>query len=597
MNYRHFLAALVVLLFPLASFAQSAPATCDPSLANGYVCNNSTDPSSIAIGTSSDASVSQSVALGDTAIVDTGSMGSVSVGYSATIGASPDSVAIGNGAMIFGAPESVSVGASTYTQGAQSIAIGYQANTDALANGSVVMGFQAGAVGNAANTVVIGDGAYASGTPTAMASFSAVTGYGAYTTADSTAVYGAGAYTDSDSATAIGMDAHAGDPTDFPAGVSASGGPYSGTVFGAQTALGFQANAIAGQSVALGAETLVDQGAQFGVALGYGAHVEASNCIAIGSGSTCTRPNSVDIGYGNLQRVLGGLLPGVLSTDAVNVGQVTPLALALGGGAGYDANGNFVSPEYVLTNPYTAGNYFTVGDAITALDKAIADVQSTPGPQGPAGPAGPQGPQGSQGNTGPKGDTGSQGPAGPQGPAGDGNGGSNDPLAVHYDDAKLDSVTLGRQPNGNGNQTANAVGGPVIVHNLAPGVAGTDAANVNQVQEALASANTYTDIKSAQVLNEANAYTDWRVGQLDGRIKRAIAMGTAQAQMVATYAGADPSSANRVAVGTGWEGGYGAMAVGYQHVSVETKHRITWNVGASISGGDGSVGGGVGFSW
>lgn len=578
MKHRHFLAALVVLLFPLASFAQSAPETCDPSLANGYVCNTSADPTSIGIGTGSDADASQSVALGDSAMVDTGSLGSVGVGYGVLVGASPDSVAIGNGAQIFGAQESVSVGASTYTQGVQSIAIGYQANTDALANMSVVMGYQAGAVGNASGTVVIGGEAYASGTSTAQAAASVVVGLQAYTTADSTAVYGALAYTDSDSATAIGQQAHAGDPVDFPAGVGVNGNYYGNTV-GYQTAIGAESNAIGGQSVALGAQSVVDQGAQFSIALGYGAHAEASNCVSLGSGATCTRANSVEIGYGLQQRVLGGLLPGVLPTDAVNLGQVSPLAFALGGGAEYDSNGSFISPMYVLQNPYTAGDYGTVGDAITALDKAISAVQTTPGAPGPVGPQGP------------KGDT------GPQGPAGPGNATGTDPLAVHYDDSSLSSVTLGRQANANDDQTASEVGSPVIVHNLAPGVAGTDAANVDQVQEALDSANNYTDIKTTQVLNQANAYTDWRVGQLDGRIKRAVAMGTAQAQMVATYAGADPSSANRVAVGTGWEGGYGAMAVGYQHVSVGNQHRVTWNVGASISGGDGSVGGGVGFSW
>lgn len=58
---------------------------------------------------------------------------------------------------------------------------------------------------------------------------------------------------------------------------------------------------------------------------------------------------------------------------------------------------------------------------VDTLRAALADVETTPGPQGPEGPmgsTGPQGPEGPQGREGPQGPTGPEGPEGPEGPMG-----------------------------------------------------------------------------------------------------------------------------------------------------------------------------------
>lgn len=563
MKRRNCLAALVVLLSPVVSFAQSAPQNCVNS--NGYICNGATDPTtSVALGNMSGANGQYTTAIGTGAIVNPGD------DYGTAIGA---------WAMVL-APDSTAIGTQSSATESSSLAVGYTAN--AAGDSSTAVGTFAYAQSNGSDA--FGYGAYA-GTSVPYFTGQQVDANGnpIFPSAGDLAV-GNQAVANGINNTAIGEFATATGTnpcTDYtgltcnPTTAATAVGNMATASGLASTALGAAAYAFGDYSTAIGEGAKVATGAINGTSLGRFALVQDSgtNSVSIGAWSVASEPNTVSVGDGseNDRRIVN-MLPGFETTDAVNFGQLSGVAAFLGGGAGFDSAGNPISPMYVLSNPYTAGDYFTVGDAITALDKAISGVKSTPGPQGPVGP---------------------QGPAGKDATGGTG----NDPLAVHYDNAKLDSVTLGRQPNSNDNQTANAVGGPVIVHNLAPGIAGTDAANVDQVQEALDSANTYTNIRATQVLNQANAYTDWRVGQLDGRIKRAIAIGTAQAQMVATYAGADPSSANRVAVGTGWEGGYGALAVGYQHVSVQSKHRITWNVGASISGGDGSVGGGVGFSW
>jgi autotransporter adhesin len=331
-------------------------------------------------------------------------------------------------------------------------------------------------------------------------------------------------------------------------------------------AIGSSAQATGDGSVALGAQAFATS--KHSIAIGTASTAGFDNCLALGFGSACTSTYQVAVGSPYLLRTLSFVAPGIAPTDAVNVGQLTSTLAMLGGGAGLDANGNPVAPMYVLTNPYTPGSYSTVGDALTALDTAIGDVNKQPGPVGPQGP---------QGNTGP------EGPAGKDGT--DVTGSGTDPLAVHYDSASESEVTL---------QGANGT----TIHNLAAGVAPTDAADVAQIQEALQSARNYTDLKAVATLSQANAYTDLAVGGLNDKINAARASASAEANLAGTYAGADPRSPNRMATAIGNFGNRNAMALGYQHVSVQSRNRWTWNASATLdSAGRSSVGAGFGFSW
>jgi len=260
----------------------------------------------------------------------------------------------------------------------------------------------------------------------------------------------------------------------------------------------------------------------------------------------------------------------------------------LGGGSSYIST-NFTGPTYVLTAPGSAGSYGNVGSALTALDNGLIKVNSRidnlpPSGSGPAGPQGPQGPTGPTGPQGPQGVAGTNGTNGTNGK--DGTNAVNDTLAVKYDSAAKDKVTLAGQ-NG------------TTISNVADGVANNDAANVGQVsqqvQDALNTANRYTDASSAQTLNWANAYTDQRFNEVNKRFDTTQAMATAQNQMVATFAGADPSHHNRMAAGVGFAGGHNGIAVGYQHTS-EDGH-TAWNIGGAIAGRDRTIGAGVGYSW
>ncbi len=327
-------------------------------------------------------------------------------------------------------------------------------------------------------------------------------------------------------------------------------------------AIGRDATAFDTGTVAVGREAFV--ASLGGTAIGDGATVEstATNSVAIGAGSTTTRANAFSVGAFGAERQLVNVAAAAADTDAVNLGQLRTAVAAFGAGADF-GNGVFAPPSYVVQG----ANFADVGAAFDAVDSKLTEldgrVGGPAGPQGPAGPIGPTGPQG------------------PQGPAG------GDPLSVVYDNGARDTLTL---QGAQGTRVAN----------VADGAAPTDAANVRQVQNG-----------NAQTLSQANAYTESRIQALnldlpgfrreiddrfanqDKRISRVGAMGTAMAQMTASAAGI--RAPNRLAVGTGVQGGHAAFAVGYQRAIGDN---ATFTVGGAISGdGEDSVGAGYGVGW
>jgi autotransporter adhesin len=166
-----------------------------------------------------------------------------------------------------------------------------------------------------------------------------------------------------------------------------------------------------------------------------------------------------------------------------------------------------------------------------------------------------------------------------------------------------------------------------VIANVTAGTQATDAANVSQVQGAVAAANahadagdqqtlqqakTYADNGDQQVLQQARAYTDQRLGDfasrddlndlrqqtndrfntVDRRINRVGAMGAAMAQMSFSAQGIDTT--NRLGVGVGGYRGQAALSVGYSR-RVAPNANIT--VGAAVAGSESSGGVGLGFGW
>lgn len=325
------------------------------------------------------------------------------------------------------------------------------------------------------------------------------------------------------------------------------------------------------------------------LAVGTSAQATTEGAVAIGSWSVADRGNAVSFGNATLQRQLVNIAAGTVGTDAANLSQVQAIAGALGGGAGYDASGVFLAPNFEIQG----SRYASVADAFAAVDSRLSAL-------------------------------------------GTGAGGGGNP--VQYDGPARDSVTLA----GTGRGTR--------IRNVASGTAPDDAVNVGQMEAndqmvlaaarkwqevamdyadagdaatlsaanqhadagdaaTLRSANQYADAGDAATLRSANAYTDARVNAIvqpqfeefrndvwsrmdltDRRINRVGAMGTAMTQMAVNAANGS-GDRGRMAVGVGYTDGEKAVSVGYGL----RLGRGSFSLGAAFSGSENSIGAGVGF--
>lgn len=565
---------------------QTAQATGDGSTAVGWQAQ-SLGQNSVAVGSQAIAQGLDANALGNNASAN--GPNATAVGDGTATGTSATAInATANGDSAFAAAggyatmQAIAIGGTATAIGA--IAIG--GNSQALAGGSVAI------AGGQTYVPSAGD-PWGSSAPGLGPNFELAIGPNAIAFDQDALAIGRQAAAQAGGA-AFGAFAYSGAYSQAFGWSASAGGNYA-------SAFGPLAYAQGNYSVAMGYGSTA--GADTAVAIGGSANAGYSYSVALGEASTANRASTVSIGNDGsngqpvFQRAIANVAAGTYPFDAVNVAQLnaggSALAAWIGGGASFDAAGSgaFTAPVFVLSNPYTPGSYNSVNGAITALDSAITQVSKQPGPAGAQGPAGPQGPQGPAGNDGAPGATGSAGPQGPAGPAGkDGTNASGgtgtDALAVYYDSTTYADVTL-RGENG------------TTVHNVAGGAAPTDAANVSQITEALQSAKTYTDLRGIDTLNQANAYTDMRVGQLNLRVNYALAAAAANANAAAAVAAQDPSHHNRVAVSDGLASGANAWTAMYQH---KGDSGVTWNVSLTGEQGGGSsserqVGVGIGYSW
>jgi autotransporter adhesin len=324
-------------------------------------------------------------------------------------------------------------------------------------------------------------------------------------------------------------------------------GPNSTTTGGNATTLGANTRATQNGATAIGSSSDVD-GVQ-GTAVGAFSRVNAgvTSAGAFGFGSIADRSNAISFGNAGQLRQLIYVAAGTQDTDAVNLGQVRALMQAFGGG-GTISGGVYSPVNYSFTS---GGTFDNVGDALLYLDGRITRISLTPGPQGPQGPQGPAGPGGADCNT-----------------------------AVCYDDTTHNTATL------------NNGGSPTRLRNVADGVNASDAVNLGQMQAAdldtLNQANDYTDARVSNILT----VMDDRFEGIERRMSRMGAMNSAMSMMTASAAGVQ--SANKVAVGVGYDGGEAAIAAGYQKLF---GNGAVVTLGASYSGGDTQAGVGFGFGF
>jgi trimeric autotransporter adhesin len=287
-------------------------------------------------------------------------------------------------------------------------------------------------------------------------------------------------------------------------------------------------------------------------AVGFGATATGANSVALGAGSTDGgQANVVSVGAAGAERKIVNVAAGTVSsasTDAINgrqlYGTANSVAAALGGGSTVNPDGTVSAPSYAAGG--TA--YNNVGGAITALDTGLANVSAsvanlpikgnnTSGLANPVATGADATAVGFGANA-----TGANSVA--LG-AGSTDGGQANVVSVGAAGAerKLVNVAAGTlsaistdavngsqlnvtnqqlaslghsavqyatTPAGSTTSTINLssdAGGPVIIHNLAPGVAATDAANVSQVQAVAAVASNGVQYDKNADGSKANTVT------------------------------------------------------------------------------------------
>lgn len=172
-------------------------------------------------------------------------------------------------------------------------------------------------------------------------------------------------------------------------GADALGVGYGTSAAGLRSAaIGTQAQAAGANAAAFGASA--NAAADGSTALGAGANAQSIGGVALGAGSVAARSGlaggreifsgatvasvqgAVSVGSAGNERQITNVAGGTQATDAVNLRQLGAVAdnaaTGLGGGASYDASGNYTGPRYILRG----GIYTDVGTALVALDQNAA---------------------------------------------------------------------------------------------------------------------------------------------------------------------------------------------------------------------------------
>ncbi|MDX7950023.1 YadA-like family protein [Lichenihabitans sp. Uapishka_5] len=487
------------------------------------------------------------------------------------------------------------------------------------------------------------------------------------------------------------------------AGITIGGGQITGL-----GTSGTPASAGALSAVALGNGATTAPGVANALALGTGATATAANSTALGAGSVAARgavtaydalgllgtqnsAGEVSVGATGALRQVTNLAAGAADTDAANVGQVRGVsaqlgaatAATLGGGSVYNPLlGTVTLPSFTIRGTV----YANVGAALDAVDVALGSTTPTTGGTAPfvgnntaarAAPTatGADATAGGYGATatgrnsvalgagstdGGQADVVSVGAAGAERriinvAAGQVAAGSTDAVnggqlfnttqqvaslqhgAVQYDRATdgttLSSVTLGSD-----------AGGPVVIHNLAPGVATNDAATVGQVQAVAATSVQYTTVDgvktntitlsggqpggvtignlapgqqgtdavnlnqlqsaSAGTLGQAQAYTDSRISNLQALTGREIASarrdaagGTALALAATGLRYDDRPGKFSVGGATAYYNGQVGLAFGVAGTSETGRVRVNAAISAAPTIDHPDVGGVIGASF
>jgi len=269
--------------------------------------------------------------------------------------------------------------------------------------------------------------------------------------------------------------------------------------------------------------------------------------VALGQGAKANNANDVALGSGSVTQTAVGTSSTVINGKTYSFAGTAPIGTVSVGSAGAERTITNVAAGQINANSTDAIN----GSQLYATNTAVEDLKSGLG--------------------------------------------SLTQNAVTYDTnpdgSKKNSITL----------QGGDVNAPVVISNVGPGVAGTDAVNVNQLNQGLATSintsNTYTDKVAATTLQQANNYTDQKLSQLNSDIggirdeaRQAAAIGLAAASL--RYD--DRPGKLSVAAGGGFWRDSSALAFGAGYTSEDG--RIRGNVSGTAAGGHVGVGAGLSFT-
>ncbi|HEY9256244.1 MAG TPA: YadA-like family protein [Stenotrophomonas sp.] len=545
----------------------------------------------VAVGMGASAQADYALALGDAAVADNASASAFGAAAQASGGSA---TALGEHSQAL-SDYDTAVGAYALAQGGNSVAVG--TNAFALGLDAVASGYNAMASGQ--DSVAVG--AYA----IADSQLGTALGNGAMVFADNAVAIGANSLADRANTVSVGSAGAERQIVNVADGTDATDAVNKR------------------QLDAAVADVSGNVGVIDAAAVKYD-DAQARDRITLGGGSNGTTISNVHAGS--------------VASDAANVGQLDSVAALLGGGASRQVDGTYAMSGYsVQGSRYgnVAAAFGAVDQALDAVFGRIDSLEDRPGGGPPAGHG-----KGIAFGSGSVARDAADTAIG-QGATIEADGstavGSNTTVSA----AATNAVAIGADASvsaasataiGQG-AAATAEGAVALgqasvadeantvsvgsnvnqrrVTHVAAGSAATDAVNVQQMQagddQAVATANAYTDTTATQTLSSANSYTDSRVQQLsdqfsglgsqierrlqlqDKRIDRQGAMGSAMMNMSINAANSR-SARGRVAAGVGWQNGETALSVGYAKSIGE---RASVSIGGAFSGDDRSAG--VGF--
>ena len=598
----------------------------DMSTALGFGAHT-TGSAAFAGGRSANAASNFAVAIGYEASVDVGSAGSMALGagalarggYASAFGAA--AAAIANSAVAIGymatatSIDSVALGARSTTTADPALP-GYQPTGNGATDIEAPKAIAEVSIGSAANERRLTNvAAGTAGTDAVNVSqLKAVDGKVEAVAQNGTLHYfkADGTATGSDDAVANGTNAVA-------AGVSAAATAENAV------AVGMSATAGGVGSTALGAYSSVTGAG--GVALGYMASASADNSVAIGQGSIADRVNTVSVGSAGNERQIANVAAGTADTDAVNVAQLKAVSdqgaattAKLDGAVMYDTNedGSVDNSSITLGDASAGGtvihnvaNGVDATDAVnvsqlnTAISGAVSDIVNhvvinaanpffsaegdrdaegavSSGAHSLASGASAQATAANAVAIGANA-VASATNATALGAAANASATNATAVGAGANASAENSVALGQGSVADRANTVSvgAAGQERQITNVAAGVQGTDAVNVNQLQQSVGGA-----------LSQANRYTDDQIRSA----RRDSYGGTASAMAMAGLPQAVLPGRGMVAMAGGTYAGQSALALGVSQLS-ETGKWVYKVQGTTDSRGQFGAAVGAGMHW